>query len=181
MSKKAKLTEEQINKLLVPIEYHANDFPGAFVATIFGTDHKSKFGSYSIGCQLDHDDPLFEVDSGHVSPDDSHQAALVAAVQGIVVRAPAKAKIELRTTNEYISLTINEYLTVWEANGWLTNQMERPEHVEDWKKIDATIKAKSLEVVANLIPFDLVEKDQVLSFLEMLATSERDKFIKSAS
>lgn len=180
MSKKVELTVEQINEILVPIEYDANDFPGSFVATIFGTDYKSKFGSYSIGYQLDYDDPLFEVEPRHLSQDASHQSALVAAVQRIVVRAPSKAKIELRTTNEYISRTISEYLAVWKTNGWVTNQNERPEHVEDWKKIDAEIERKGLELVANLIPFDLLEKDQVLRFLDMLATNERDKSIKSA-
>lgn len=182
MSKKIELTDEQINRLLAPIESDTrnNDLPNLFVATICGTDYKSRFGSYAIGYQIDNDDSLFEIESGHVPQNDSHQTALVAALQRIIERSPLNAKIELRTTSEYISLTISEHIVTWKANGWVTNQFERPEHVEQWKSIDADIEQKNLEVSPRLIDLDLLEKDQVLRFLEMVATNERDRFIKSA-
>ena len=177
MPRKA-LTAERVGKILQPEFLTSDEFPfregDNFTATITASDHRATLGAYAVGYQEDDGGQIVWLVCAPASRrDSSHQEAFVAGAVEVVTQAPKFAKLTVQTVSEYIVRGINEWRFGWKRNGWKNNKGKTPEYVDLWKKIDAQIRRKKLEVVATHIRSEDTAKGALLETLKGFAASSR--------
>lgn len=176
---------EELSQILSPIELNEhNELPlsrgCSFVATIYGKDYLSKFGSFAFALHYEPDDTIFHTEVGRASREGSHNEALVVAVLRVVELAPVNAKIEFHSTSSYIVEVINTLCADWKENGWENNQWEQPKHAKHWREIDARVETRNLRISANRIGDEVAENTVVMKFLRDSADQECKRFMSSA-